>query len=233
MKLSRWLWRLNTVGAIAVANLMCFGLCGLLHMSLFPERIVHVDVEPRWKLNLDLALTCGMLSLAFPAGWVSLLVCSVGPPWAALVFVPMNGYVLGAIGQRVWRLRATAALSYRKWKDALLHRKPKPGDSADFAATGHRTNPVAGRAPRATANGAGDAERAPLWFILIAGVVGPVIVGSSVLGSFAYPKLALAAGGVLVGACFVLVIVRRVNGRDDPHRSRHSTPPPAADSDAT
>src|SRR5262245_31463949 len=49
LTLPRWIWKLNTVGAIAVANMACLELCTLLHLWLYPDRNVHWGQDPAWK----------------------------------------------------------------------------------------------------------------------------------------------------------------------------------------
>lgn len=105
MKAPRWIWPLSTVGAIAVANLSCFGLCGLLHLCLFPGVVVHVDQEPHWKLAIDDALGIAMIFLTFPVGWLGGCFQGTdmpGPPLLDVVFVPINAYVWGWIGEATW-----------------------------------------------------------------------------------------------------------------------------------
>jgi hypothetical protein len=106
MKLPRWIWPLNRVGAIAVANLAIFGLCGLLHLCLFPGGVVHVNQEPRWKLATDEALAIAMMSVSFPVGSLGFYFHGTdmpGPPLLDVIFVPLNAYVWGWIGASAWR----------------------------------------------------------------------------------------------------------------------------------
>jgi hypothetical protein len=102
MKLPRWIWRLNTVGTIAVANLACFGFLGLLLPQKHPGGVLYFDREPGWRRALEEMLLYGMLFLAFPVGWLSGLYPPIGPPWAAVVFVPVNAYVWGKYGAFLW-----------------------------------------------------------------------------------------------------------------------------------
>ncbi|MFN0054457.1 MAG: hypothetical protein ACKV0T_19955 [Planctomycetales bacterium] len=104
MKAPRWIWPLNTVGAIAVANLACFGLCGVLHLLLFPSGFVRVDLEPPWKLAVDDVLWLLVLALTFPVGWLSDLGSPgiSGPPFLAVVFVPINACAWGWYGKSLW-----------------------------------------------------------------------------------------------------------------------------------
>lgn len=102
MKLPPWIWRLNMVGTIAVANLACFGICGIVHLYFFPSGSLRVDLEPAWKLRIDDVLTFSMLFLAFPIGWFGGLWSPPGPPWGAVIFVPVNAYVWGEYGEFLW-----------------------------------------------------------------------------------------------------------------------------------
>lgn len=103
MTISRWIWPMNLAGKIAVANLICVGFYFLLHRCLFPEGVVHVDREPAWKLAVADGLGCVRLVLTFPLGWAY----TFGGPSlndiGYVVFVPLNAYLWGWIGQAAWR----------------------------------------------------------------------------------------------------------------------------------
>lgn len=93
MKIPDGIWRLNLMGAIAVGNLSIFGAC-LLYQYLtgaVPGR------DSTWVEILTGVLILPLSQLAYAhSGFHS-------PPVLLIVFVPLNAYLWGFVGQFTWR----------------------------------------------------------------------------------------------------------------------------------
>ena len=228
MKVPRWIWGLDVVGSIAVANLVCLALCGLLYLYLFPDRVIRVDVESQWKIVFGDTVPL----LAFPVGWITAWIepfrCVLGGPsefrWTALLFVPLNGYFWGLIGKVELRRRMKIARRICP----TLHRCSNPNCSVQFAEYLIRCPACASPAPErssmptVTSIPTVNSVRPSLLFILTTGVAAPIISGGLVLVYFILPAMV----GVLAGACFILLMIRWINRREDPRKVKHPAPIP-------
>lgn len=98
MRLPSWIWKTNTTGTVAITNMAILGVCGITHILMFSDHIVHVDTEPQWKLAV--ASTTGWIAVVctFPFGWlVELFNGNINaPPIYAPFYVPVNAYLWGA-----------------------------------------------------------------------------------------------------------------------------------------
>ena len=98
----RWRWfQLDTMGAIATANLIAVGICGVIFGTSPGNAVRYSDVE-----RSALALFCALI---FPVGWVPELLFGGGvssdPLPSILVFgtilIPLNAYLWGYIAARL------------------------------------------------------------------------------------------------------------------------------------
>ena len=104
MKLSRWIWPLNMVGAIAVTNMACVGFCAVLHRFLFRDGARRFGLDSDWVRAFDDVLIYLSVSLASPIGLFSGLWPGGHnePPFLVVIFVPLNAYFWGWIGESIW-----------------------------------------------------------------------------------------------------------------------------------
>lgn len=223
MKLSHWIWRLNVVGATAIANLACFGLFGILQLWLspwlFPSGIVRVDLEPAWKLAVANLLMYGMVLLAFPAGWVGNI---LGDRWAALLFVPLNAYFWGAIAWAIWRRRIQSARPKRETLQACSNQYC----SVHFAVYLKYCPACGASAPERVPTEMVPAARPSTVFILTTAVAAPTICGGAVFTIFSLPQPAVATGALLAGTGFIALVVRWLNHRESPRSTTQLSPKP-------
>ncbi|MEQ9410483.1 MAG: hypothetical protein RIK87_22300 [Fuerstiella sp.] len=124
-----WLFPGNTLGKVAVANMVSIGvLCGL-HYLLFPNGVVHVDLEPYWKILMSGAIGFLLLCLTFPIGslvehWLG---SAHSPPILAPVYVPLNAYFWGLVVhlRNKWemekKIEVMAAINSAKTRRAILN----------------------------------------------------------------------------------------------------------------
>ncbi len=225
MKLPHWIWALNTAGATAVTNLAGFGLLGVLHLVLFREGIIRVDHEPAWRIAIADGLRFSMVFLAFPLGWASILFCPVGAPWAAIVFVPLNAYLWGWIADAVWQRRTESANWLLRWKDQTLHRCSNPSCLAQFEVDLSPCPSCGTPAPVPTPRSILRDRWNYFVFIKMAGLIAPLVTGGLATAMFGLGELFVAFASVVVGAAFILSVVRLLNRRHDPRRVRSLVEP--------
>jgi hypothetical protein len=219
MKPPRWIWKLNPAGTIAVANLACFGLCGLLQMSLVPDGVLHVDQEPASKVAIVESLRFIMAQLAFPVGWISLFLCPMGVPWAAVIFVPINAYFWGSMGQATWCRRQEISGWLPKLSDHTARRCPNPDCLRQSHLDLSRCPACKTPLPKESIPPRGNGAQLTIARVFVAGVVAPVLFGSLVTAVFTFWEPFVSIAAIVAGAGFVLAIVRFVN-RHDSRRGR-------------
>ena len=216
MKLSRWIWRTNTAGAIAIANLACFGLVALLYRLLFPDGVGHVNQHPPWKLVFADALPFAMTLLASPVGWFGLVGGLTGPTWWAIVSVPLNAYVWGALGQAVWRRQMQVQRSRERAIEEAMLGCLNPDCSVHFAHYLDQCPACGTRAAERAVKPHIMSERPPILFIVIAGIAAPMTLGGTFVAfaAFFLEWLFVWIVGLAAGAGFILTVVRWINRRD-------------------
>lgn len=96
-------------GVVAIINLALIGMILLTFLVAFPGGVVDQDTTSRNGLLLASTLEILLAVLSFPLGWLSLLFRAgvSGPPWAAVIFVPLNAYLWGYIAAAVVNWRKT------------------------------------------------------------------------------------------------------------------------------
>lgn len=226
MKLPRWIWPLNTVGTVALANLACILVFGLLHLCLLSGAMTYfiVDQGSAWKNALGTVLMHGLLWLSFPCSWVGAVMVPAAP-WGAITGVPLNAYLWGAIGRSTWRQRIKLANRRARLPRGTLRTCSNPNCSVHFAEDIIQC-PACGSPPTLeAAQPAIDERPPPAYFIALAGVVAPLVCGGVAMACLTFEGLAATAGGVLIGAGFIFFVARWLNRRDDPSRI-----PPSVDS---
>ncbi len=225
MKLSRWIWRTNTAGAIAIANLGCFGLVALLYRVLFPDGVGHVNQHPPWKLLFADVLPIGMELLAAPVGWFSLAPGSTAPYGMVVLFVPLNAYAWGVLGQTVWRRQ----IEVQRSRERAIEEAPlaclNPDCSAHFAFYLGRCPACGTQSAKRPVNPQITSERPSFLFIVIAGIVSPMTVGGVLFAAFPFWSTFVWIGGLVAGAGFILSFARSLNCRDRARHARQPTSP--------
>lgn len=220
MKISRRIWRLGPVGSIATANLVCFGIFGVLHIVLFPDGIAHVDRGSPWESSVQKALLSGMLSLSFPVTWLGSMCCfplmGGAPPLEALIFVPINAYVWGWIGAWVWEDRTYS----KKWlpgaREPRLQRCWNPPDCTAQFALDLTCCPACGTPVPEGLSQSNLVQPEPSFpFIVIAGIVAPLVLGALPAALVLQSPGIVVVAGVAVGAWFIRAVVRMINRRAD------------------